>query len=106
MNLKPGNSGITQKPAIALMSGKDFARVIGLAATRAFLALLNRDLEELKAGITSREKLIESLPRREALLAKFAESEVPEDILAACQVTEKFNAYKAFLGNSQPGGKL
>jgi hypothetical protein len=92
-----GNFNVAEK--IAQISGKDFACVLGLVATRAFLALLNRDLKDLEDGTTSREKLKESLPRREALLAKFAESEIPEDILAAHQVRYKFSAYKKLLEN-------
>ncbi len=82
--------------SIVQMNGKDFSNALGLLATRTFCVLLNRDLKDLEAGATSKEKLIESLPRRETLFSRL--SEFPE-ALTIYQVKEKFNAYKAFLNS-------
>ncbi len=83
--------------SIVQMNGKDFSNVLGLLATKTFCVLLNRDLEDLEAGATSKEKLIESLPRRETLFSRLL-SEFPE-VLTIYQVKEKFNDYKAFLNS-------
>jgi hypothetical protein len=86
------------QPGIVQMSGKDLAQAVGLLVARGFCALLNLDLEDLEAGATSKEKLIESLPRRETLFSRL--SEFPE-ALTIYQVKEKFNAYKAFLDSDE-----
>ena len=82
--------------SIVQMNGKDFSNVLGLLATGTFCVLLNRDLEDLKAEATSKEKLIESLPQREALFSRL--SEFPE-ALTVYEVKKKFEAYKAFLNS-------
>jgi hypothetical protein len=82
--------------SIVQMNGKDFSNVLGLLATGTFCVLLNRDVEDLKTETVSKEKLVESLPQREALFSRL--SEFPE-ALKIYQVKEKFDAYKAFLNS-------